>query len=85
MESQQNFVGQKTIKERESPTQILFGSRNWRSCVISLIAIWLEYHLELNSKENEFYFGNKGAIDPDSIKVTAAYHLKKYATTWSTI
>ena len=66
-----------TNEEREPPTQILFGSCDWRYCVVSLLAVWLEYHFELNSEENEFYFGYKGATDPDSIKATAAYHLKK--------
>ena len=56
--------------------QILFGWRNWRYCVVFLLAICLEYHFELNSEENEFYFGHKGAANPDLIKASTAYFLK---------
>ena len=66
-----------TNEEQNPPTQILFGSRDWRYCVVSLLAVWLEYHFELNSEENEFYFGCKGATDSEPIKVSAAYFLKK--------
>ena len=72
-----------TNKERELPTQTLFGSCDWRYCVVLPLAVWIKYHFEWNSDENEFYFGYKDATDPDSIKVSAAYFLKKYATTWS--
>ena len=82
-ESRLNFAGQKnTNEERDPPAQILFGSRNWRYCVVSLFTVWLEYHFELNSEENKFYFGYKGATDPDLIKASAAYFLKNDGTTW---
>ena len=66
-----------TNEQRDPPTQILFGARDWRYCVISLLAVWLEFHFELNSEENSFYFGYQGETDPESIKGTAAYYLKK--------
>ena len=43
-----------------------------RYCVVSLLAVWLEYHFELNLEENKFYFGYKGAADLDSMKTTVA-------------
>ena len=72
----------KKNKEQEPPTQILFGLRDWRYCVVSLLASWLEYHFELNLEESQFYFGYKGAMNPDSIKASTAYFLKKYVTIW---
>ncbi len=59
------------------PTQILFGSRKWRYCVVSHLGSWLELHFELNPKENEFIFAVKGAVEPDAIQATAAYHLRE--------
>ena len=66
-----------TREERDSPARIFFGSRDWRYCVLLLLGVWLEYHFEMNPQENKFYFGFEGEMDPDSIKATTAYHLKK--------
>ena len=49
----------------------------WRYCVVSLLMVWLEYHFELKLEKNEFHSGYKSATNPDWIKATAAYHLKK--------
>ena len=46
-------------------------------CVVLLLAVWLGYRFELNLEENKFYFGYKGAADPDLIKTLAAYFSKK--------
>ena len=59
-------------KKREPPAQILFGSRGLRYCVVSLLTVWLEYHFELNSEENEVYFGYKSATNPDLMKTLTA-------------
>ena len=64
------------MEERDAPTQVLFGARNWRYCVLSHLAMWLELHFELNPDDNEFIFGAEGKSDPDSIKTSAAYHLR---------
>ena len=65
------------MEERDLPTQILFGSRDWRYCVVSLFATWLEFHFEVDPQDNEFFFGARGASDPDTIKSSAAYYLQK--------
>ena len=65
------------MEERDPPTQILFGSRNWKYCVVSLLAVWLELHYELNPEQNDFFFGAKGATEPDTIKASAAYYLRE--------
>ena len=64
------------LEERDPPTQVLFGSRDWRYCVVSHLATWLELHFELNPEDNEFFFGARGATDPDAIKASAAYYLR---------
>ena len=65
------------LEERDPPTQVLFGARNWRYCVLSLISTWLEHHFEMNPEANEYFFGAKGATDSKSIKASAAYYLRK--------
>ena len=66
-----------TNEEREPPTQLMFGVRDWRYCVVLLLAGWLEYHFKLNPEENKFYVGYQGETDPESIKATDTYYLKK--------
>jgi hypothetical protein len=64
------------MEERDAPTQILFGAMDWRYCALSNLAPWLEHHFTLNPEDNEYYFGIEGKDDPDSIKSSAAHHLK---------
>jgi hypothetical protein len=65
------------MEERDAPTQVLLGARNWRYCVLSHLGMWLELHFELNPDDgNEFVFGAEGKSDPNSIKNSAAYHLR---------
>jgi hypothetical protein len=63
--------------ERDAPTQVLFGADDWRYCVISLLASWLELHFTINPEENNYIFGAWGLDDPIKIKRSATYHLKK--------
>ena len=64
-------------KERDAPTQILFGAEDWRYCVLSLLASWLELHFLLNPEPNEYFFGAFGMTDPITIKNSAGYYLRK--------
>ena len=41
-----------TNKKWEPPTQILFGSSDWRYCVVLLLMVWLDYYFELNLEES---------------------------------
>ena len=64
------------MEERDAPTQVLFGARNWRYCVLSHLGMWLKLHFELNPEDNnKFVFGAKGKSNPEEIKTSAAYHL----------
>ena len=65
-------------KERDAPDQILFGAMDWRYNVLSLLGVYLEHHAELCPGNNEFVFDIDLANDPDSIKDSAAYHLKRF-------
>jgi len=65
------------MEERDAPTQVLFGARNWRYCTLQHLGMWLELHYELNpDDDNEFIFGLKGKSDPDEIKDSVAYYLR---------
>ena len=44
------------IEERDSPLQILFGAMDTRFCSQANLAVWLEYHFELNTESNDFVF-----------------------------
>ena len=65
------------MEERDPPTQVLFGSRDWRYCVLCHLAVWLEHHFQANPEENEFFFGVHGYDAPEDIKGHASYHLRK--------
>ena len=66
------------MEERDAPTQVLLGARNWRYCVLSHLGMWLELHFELNPDDgNEFVFDAEGKPEPDSIKNSVAYHLRQ--------
>ena len=58
------------MDERDAPAQVLFGARNWRSCVLSYLRMRLELHLELNPEEHEFDFGVEGKLCPEQIKTS---------------
>lgn len=60
---------------RDAPTQVLFGSDDWRYCSVSLLAVWLELHWMLNPEENELFLALHGATDPVRIKEAASHHL----------
>ena len=66
------------MEERDAPTQVLLGARNWRYCVLSHLGMWLELHFELNPDDgNKFVFGAEGKCKPEAIKNSAAYHLRQ--------
>ena len=65
------------MEERDAPTQILFGAMDWRYCALSTLSPWLEYHYDLNPKENDCFFGVHGQNDPDIIKNLTAYQLRE--------
>ena len=65
-------------EERDAPDQILFGAMDWRYCTISLLGVYLEHHAELCPGNNEFVFDLDLANDPNSIKDSAAYHLRSF-------
>jgi hypothetical protein len=64
-------------EERDAPIQILFGAEDWRYCVLSLLASWLELHFLLNPEPNENFFGAFGMTNPITIKNSAGYYLRK--------
>lgn len=65
------------MEERDAPRQLLVGAQDWRYCVLSNMAQWLEYHFTLNPEPNEYVFGIAGMDDPISIKGSASYHLRQ--------
>ena len=40
--------GKSCVEERDAPTQILLGARNWRYCVLSHYGMWLEFRDDSN-------------------------------------
>ena len=64
-------------EERDAPTQILLGARNWRYCVLSHLGMWLEFRFEFGDNDgNEYVFGVVDRDDPIRIKESAAYYLR---------
>ena len=59
------------IEERDSPLQILFGAMDTRFCSQANLAVWLEYHFELNPEQNDFVFSYKGLTCP--IRITEKF------------
>jgi hypothetical protein len=56
--------------ERDAPQQVLCGAMDTRFDPLSNMALWLEYHYELNPGQNAFIFGYEGLDDPIRIKET---------------
>jgi hypothetical protein len=63
-------------EERNAPTQIIFGSADWRYDVLSLLGVWLETLYESSELDNEFIFDAIGAQCPITIKESVAYYLR---------
>ena len=55
-------------KERDAPTQILLGARNWPYCVLSHLETWLKFCFEFGNNGNPYVFGVIDKDDPTQIK-----------------
>lgn len=55
-------------EERDVPTQLLVGAMDYRYCVLTSTALWLEHHFHLNPHENEYMFSVYG-VHPDQFQI----------------
>jgi len=56
------------MEERDAPTQLLVGAMDYRYCVLTSTALWLEHHCHLDPDDNDFLFAIYG-VDPDSMEI----------------
>lgn len=56
------------MEERDAPTQLLVGAMDYRYCVLTSTALWLEHHCHLDPNDNDFLFAIYG-VDPDSMEI----------------
>ena len=66
-------------EERDAPTQIIFGAADWRYCVLSLLAVWLEarYAEYPDSCDSDFVFDAGNSQCPVAIKESVSTRLSQ--------
>ena len=55
-------------EERDAPTQLLVGAMDYRFCVLTSLALWLEHHFHLYPEDNDYMFSIYG-VDPNSFTI----------------